>query len=107
MITGGALAVSVLSLAAGGYFGLEAFSAWAERDRHCSDGVCDDRAVDARDRAARAATWSNTFFALGAATGAVGAYLVVREFADTTRQDDRSHPPRRESSALLVARGRF
>jgi hypothetical protein len=107
VITGGVLAISVMSLAAGTLFGLNAFSDWAERNRHCPKGECDQTAVDARDRAARAATLSDTFFALGVATGAVGVYLLVTRPADGGGAHSGQHSEPSERAAVLSAQGRF
>ena len=99
-----ALALGVLGLGAGAYFGLEAFDAWARRDRHCSRDVCDEVAEAAYRRARRAATASNLCFAVGAASGAAGLYLVVHSASrGSSLPEDRAA----EASALLIARGRF
>jgi hypothetical protein len=107
MLTGGLLAVSVMALAAGTLFGLDAFSEWGKRNRHCPDGRCDQAAVDAHDRATRAATLSDTFFVLGAVTGALGVYWVTRSADGGTHSADRDRPNATVRSAMLAARGRF
>jgi len=99
------LAVGVLGLGAGAYFGLEAFEAWAQRDRHCTRDVCDEVAEAAYRRARRSATASNLCFAVGAASGAAGLYFVFRSTSrSTSSPEDRTAG---EASALLIARGRF
>ncbi len=100
------LAVGALGLAAGAYFGLDAFDAWAQRDRHCPRGICDEVAEAAYRRARRSASASNLCFAAGAASGAAGLYLVVRAPSRGSSPRDDSDDAVR-ASALLVARGRF
>jgi hypothetical protein len=69
--------VGLVGLALSGYFGLRAMSLWSERNDHCPNGACDDRAIEAWKEAARAARVADVTAAVGVIGLGVGTYLFV------------------------------
>lgn len=68
--------VGIASLAVGGYFGLQAYSRWDERNDACKGG-CTDAAKADGDDARQAATVSTIGFGVGAAALGVGLVLIL------------------------------
>jgi hypothetical protein len=68
--------LGVASLGVASYFGLHAFSRWADRNAGCTRG-CTDAARSAGDDASAAATISTFGFGVGVVALGVGAYLVL------------------------------
>jgi hypothetical protein len=62
---GASLAVGIGGLALGTYFGLDAATAWSERERNCSDRGCNELGRTAGSRARRSARLSNVAFGVG------------------------------------------
>lgn len=68
--------VGLASIAAGGLFGMQAFSKADESRERCPSSRCSDRsALDLNDDARAAATLSNVFIGVGAAAAVAGAVL--------------------------------
>lgn len=108
MTTGALLAAGSMSLLLGAYFGLDAMREWDERNRHCPNGHCDQKAVAAAERADRSAVLANGFFAVGTVAGAAGLYLVLRpgHSGAGARPSGHTREPR-VSEVAVVARGVF
>jgi hypothetical protein len=68
--------VGIASLAVGGYFGLQAYSRWDDRNDGCKGG-CTDAAKADGDDARQAATVSTIGFGVGAAALGVGLVLIL------------------------------
>jgi hypothetical protein len=68
--------VGIASLAVGGYFGLQAYSRWDDRNEACKGG-CTDAAKSNGDDARQAATVSTIGFGVGAAALGVGLVLIL------------------------------
>jgi hypothetical protein len=74
-----AAGAGVVAVAAGTFFGLEAFARQGDVDRLCPSGVCTNaRGFEANDDAKRAADASTIAFALGAVALGLAAYLFLR-----------------------------
>jgi tetratricopeptide (TPR) repeat protein len=68
--------IGLASLAVGGFFGLQAYSRWDERNEACKGG-CTDAAKADGDDARQAATVSTIGFGVGAAALGVGLVLIL------------------------------
>ncbi|MBN2191270.1 MAG: hypothetical protein JW751_00500 [Polyangiaceae bacterium] len=107
ILGGTALALSALTLAAGAYFGIDAFDAWARRNQHCPEGVCDTTAETAYRRAKRSATWADVCFATSAVSGAAGVVLFVLPNAPPARGADGDRGAGYQDGVTLLISGRF
>lgn len=91
-----ALAVGVIGVAAGSYFGLSAISKRKDSDAEC-EPKCSDRGVELNDQAKTAADLSTISFAVGAAGLGLGAYLLI----------DAASPSQPAQTSTLLIRGRW
>lgn len=79
------LGVAVAAMGFGTYFALRTHASWADRQHHCSSGVCDDQAVEAWRDAKRSAFTADLSFASALVAGGVGIYLLVVQHRDATQ----------------------
>ena len=70
------IASGIVALGAGAYFGARTLDAKAERDRNCSDDVCNARGFWLDAQAHAMASRSTVWIATGLLTSAAGAFLV-------------------------------
>lgn len=78
------LGVAVAAAGFGTYFALRTRASWAERQQHCSSGVCDEQAVEAWHAAKRTAFIADLSFATALVAGGIGVYLLVVQPRDAT-----------------------
>jgi hypothetical protein len=76
LATGASFGLAAAGLAVGTYAGIRAGAEWDERNAHCTGG-CNQRGVDAGERANEFATVSNIAFSVGIVALGVGSYLLV------------------------------
>lgn len=69
--------IGLVSLAAGGYFGLQAQSKAKDADEHCSGKFCTPEGLEGHDDAERAALFSTIGFGVGIAGIAAGTLLIL------------------------------
>lgn len=67
----------VVALGIGSYYGLRAFSRWADRNDHCPGGVCDDSAVALGDESRKAGNVSTVAMGVGVVAVGAGAFLIL------------------------------
>jgi len=72
----------LLAVGVGGYFGLQAFSKWSEREDNCPNGKCTAAAAEFGDQAKSAARKANIGIGLGVIGLAAGASLIVVSAGD-------------------------
>jgi hypothetical protein len=72
-----ALALGAAGVGAGTYFGLRAFSKWHDRNDNCSNGICNDQAVEDARSTDHAALGADVSFGIGIVGAGVGAYLLL------------------------------
>jgi hypothetical protein len=72
-----AIAVGVVGVGLGTYFGLRAFSLKHDADPYCVNKQCNDTGLGFIDRAQTAATWSTVSFGVGVAGLAAGAWILL------------------------------
>lgn len=105
---GASFGIATVGLLLGAYFGLDAFSEWSERDRHCSAGSCDSEASNAADRARASARLSNILFAVGTAGAGAGLYCVLRaSSAGEAAPRSQQAPATRITETMLLTGGVF
>ncbi|MEO8905093.1 MAG: hypothetical protein ABI488_21770 [Polyangiaceae bacterium] len=97
------LGAGVVGVGVGSYFGLHAFSKWAERKDDCANG-CTPAAETAGDSASSSALISDIGFGVGLIAAGVGTYLVLSaKPASEAGSTSTLHEARRTLSLLPVA----
>jgi hypothetical protein len=70
-------AVSIAGFSAAAYFGLRAKGEWDTRNEHCSDGSCDEAAVEASDDARTFAYCADAGLAVGLVAAGFAVYFAL------------------------------
>jgi hypothetical protein len=78
-----ALALGVVGLAAGSYFGLQTFGSKSDRDAHCSPAGCDAAGLGFDHDARREATISTVAVGVGLVGLGVGLVLLLQQRGST------------------------
>jgi hypothetical protein len=107
MIAGASIGVAAVATLVGTYFGIDAFSQWDVRNRHCTSQGCDEEAVRAKARAERSARMANLCLATGLVAAGIGLYVVVTADSKSADPTPKGTAKGHGSATMLYVSGAF